>query len=445
MCCREFIEQTRLFIPVYLDGDTPGAQKYGEKFQVQGYPTLIAFNSSAEEVTRIPGGLELERYAQVLQLVLNKIKPVKELVASVNDPSQKFSEQDFELLAYYSWGQDRQQALPADHASDVLFALFQRCPTALVEAKSRLFFAYLSRVQQEQEKNKSDELSEQQRTALRATLNSLLQSKQQVLANVTAIRYDDGNTVSFLTQTDSPERARLVENWLQALQVIARSDGVSSVERLGTLYAEVSLEKLQNDGEITSELRERIKSTITHARKNIKNKYEHSAIVNMSRNILVHAEMQDYAEQVIAEEIREAASPYYFMLELADFAQQEGRKEEALSWFERAYQESASGATRFQWGVHYLGGLTELVPEQEGLIEQLALELVAILAEAEDGFYNRNTTRLHEMEKKLMHWNETGQHSAVITNVRQALQQACEASIQSEQKDISCDDYLVTL
>src|SRR5262245_22166605 len=37
----DFIEKTRLFIPVYLDGDDAGAQKAGEEFHVAGYPTVV--------------------------------------------------------------------------------------------------------------------------------------------------------------------------------------------------------------------------------------------------------------------------------------------------------------------------------------------------------------------------------------------------------------------
>src|SRR5262245_20881607 len=33
---REFQERSKLFIPVYLDGDTPGAQKQGQRFGVIG-------------------------------------------------------------------------------------------------------------------------------------------------------------------------------------------------------------------------------------------------------------------------------------------------------------------------------------------------------------------------------------------------------------------------
>src|SRR5574343_1878876 len=40
---QEFIDKSRHFIPVYLDGDSPGAQKYAAQFKVRGYPTMILF------------------------------------------------------------------------------------------------------------------------------------------------------------------------------------------------------------------------------------------------------------------------------------------------------------------------------------------------------------------------------------------------------------------
>jgi thiol:disulfide interchange protein len=60
---REFQERSKLFIPVYLDGDTPGAQKQGEHFGIIGYPTMILFRADGTEITRLPGGVDVERYA----------------------------------------------------------------------------------------------------------------------------------------------------------------------------------------------------------------------------------------------------------------------------------------------------------------------------------------------------------------------------------------------
>src|SRR5690349_7486310 len=51
----DFIERSRQFIPVYVDGDQPSAQKLADRFRVRGYPTMILFASQGSEITRLPG------------------------------------------------------------------------------------------------------------------------------------------------------------------------------------------------------------------------------------------------------------------------------------------------------------------------------------------------------------------------------------------------------
>lgn len=56
----DFIERSKGFIPVYLDGDTPGAQKLGAQFKVRGYPTTILFSPQGTELTRLPGEVDAD-------------------------------------------------------------------------------------------------------------------------------------------------------------------------------------------------------------------------------------------------------------------------------------------------------------------------------------------------------------------------------------------------
>jgi thiol-disulfide isomerase/thioredoxin len=140
---REFQERSRLFVPVYLDGDTPSAQKYGERFGVVGYPTMILFKPDGTEITRLPGGVDVARYARILDVALADARPVSDILAAARSGGAVTSN-DWRLLAYYPWGngrllpQDQQQAtrtgaslpgqLPAECAR-FLFNGLARCPT----------------------------------------------------------------------------------------------------------------------------------------------------------------------------------------------------------------------------------------------------------------------------------------------------------------------------
>ena len=63
---RSFIDRSRLFVPVYLDGDTDSAQRHAERFGVVGYPTMVVLSSEGSEITRIAGGIDIDAYAHVL-------------------------------------------------------------------------------------------------------------------------------------------------------------------------------------------------------------------------------------------------------------------------------------------------------------------------------------------------------------------------------------------
>ena len=73
---QDFIERSRAFVPVYVDGDSPGAQKIGARFRVSGYPTMVLFNVQGKEVTRLPGEVDPVRYTEVLTLGMNAARPV---------------------------------------------------------------------------------------------------------------------------------------------------------------------------------------------------------------------------------------------------------------------------------------------------------------------------------------------------------------------------------
>ena len=114
---REFQERSRLFVPVYLDGDTPSAQKHGERFGVVGYPTMILFKPDGTEITRLPGGVDIARYSRILDVALADARPVSDILAAARSGGTVTSN-DWKLLAYYSWGTDNGHVLPADQNVD---------------------------------------------------------------------------------------------------------------------------------------------------------------------------------------------------------------------------------------------------------------------------------------------------------------------------------------
>src|SRR5450432_375725 len=135
---QDFIERSRGFVPVYVDGDSPGAQKIGARFHVSGYPTMVLFNPQGKEVTRLPGEVDPVRYTQVLTLGMNAARPVGAVLADALARPAALDANDWRLLAFYSWDTDQQQIIDKQRLPATLLALADACPADAPETAMRL-------------------------------------------------------------------------------------------------------------------------------------------------------------------------------------------------------------------------------------------------------------------------------------------------------------------
>ncbi len=136
---QDFVDRSRFFVPVYLDGDTKSAQKLGARFKVSGYPTMILFKPDGTEITRLPGEVDADQYMRVLALGMSGARPVKDTLAAALAPARgKLTPEEWRLLAYYSWDTDEQQVVPKDKVPATLQRLAQACPADQRETAARL-------------------------------------------------------------------------------------------------------------------------------------------------------------------------------------------------------------------------------------------------------------------------------------------------------------------
>jgi thioredoxin-like negative regulator of GroEL len=126
---QDFIERSRHFIPVYIDGDAPNAQKEGSRFKVSGYPTMVLFTPEGAEITRLPGEVDAEQYMRVLAMGMNNARPVKATLAAAlaADSGARLTPEDWRMLAYYSWVTDEQQLTPRKELAATLTRLAKAC------------------------------------------------------------------------------------------------------------------------------------------------------------------------------------------------------------------------------------------------------------------------------------------------------------------------------
>ena len=440
---REFQERSRLFVPVYLDGDTPSAQKQGERFGVVGYPTMILFRPDGTEITRLPGGVDVERYAKILDVALADARPVKEILASATQGGE-VSSNDWQLLAYYSWGTDNGRVLPDKERVATFRTLSQRCPVEMQPDCARLFFDYLNAQSSAQQDGKKG-LTGLERATARRTVLELLASPAVGRANTDNLVYGPETVIELLSTAGSPERKELTKAWGAALDRRgADADApLSAPESLNVLRARVLLAKLDApDAPLPPALLEQVRTSVARVDAQTTDSYARQAAINSAVGLYWEAGLGDDANKLLVAELQKSKSPYYFMLDLADLAEKAGRKDEAVKWLARAYEGAQGPATRFQWGYSYLVGLLEMTPEDSKTIEKTGLQVLGELDGAPDAFYQRTRMRLEQLSAKLLDWGKTGERAKVIDTLRDRAAEICRGMPEGDPGRGNCESFL---
>jgi thiol-disulfide isomerase/thioredoxin len=439
---REFQDRSKLFVPVYLDGDTPSAQKHGERFGVVGYPTMILFKPDGTEITRLPGGVDVARYAKILDVALADARPVSTILAAARSGGAVTSN-DWKLLAYYSWGTDNGRVLPADQQLPTFRALSARCPGELPGECARFLFAYLNAAAAAKERAEPSLDGLARADARRKVLAALpLPSVRQ--ANVDNLLYGPKDVIGVLSDDGTPERAQLTRAWSDSLAQLGAGDmPLSASEQLLRIRARMMLARLDAPAApLPPALLDEARQAVAKVDATTPAGYPRQAAINAAANLYWEAGLETEANTLLTAELDKSKSPYYFMLDLADLAEKAGRKQEAVDWLARAYEGAKGPATRFQWGYNYLMGLLEMTPEDTAGIERAGLTVLGELDGAPDAFYQRTRMRLEQLDARLQDWGKTGEPAKVITSLRERTSEICRKLPANDPGRASCEKFL---
>ncbi len=435
----EFIERSRLFVPVYLDGDEPHAQEYGEKFDVLGYPTMIVFSPDGEEITRIPGGIDIQAYANILDTTLTATSSADALLERLMAGADRLQEDECSILAYHSWSQDPETSEAYDMA-EALRRMYDACPATLPTERSILYLGWLDALlEQSSDADGELVLGDDERQEALALLESVLANSAQVRANIFAVVIGGARLVKFLTEPGSAQRARLVDAFHETLDAVAADETIYKRERIYTLAGKIRFERLDDDSaEVSDGLQQEIRDMVAWADASTPSVYERQPVINALANVLSEAGMDDVARPLLLAELEKSKQPYYFMVSLADIEQGAGNHDAALDWLKKAYDATTGPATRFQWGYYYVNGLIEMTPDDTQRIKDSTVALVSELLQRSSGFYQRPKGQLERLEGRLRDWGS--ERTAALAEIRESILAIC-ATLPA--RDASCDAFLL--
>lgn len=390
----DFLALSKLFVPVYLDGDTPQAQAQGERFGVKGYPTMIVFSPEGDEITRIPGGIDISRYNSILELSLNQMKPTADLVELAMTNPDALDAADFTQLAYYSWGQDF-QVLPEDSSPDLFKDLSDLARNIDEVASARLYMEYLvASVREDGEEARI-------RGAVRR-LTSILEDPAMVLNCWDSLAY--WPEIVEILKTTPEQAAELRTLWQDKIMAARTSPTLSTAEQLAGWLPALYYHFEGTEEPLDEATATKLVADLEAADKKTTNAFARQSVVNQIRYLYQTAQMLDQAKALLLAELDKSKAPYYFMSSLGSIAEKQEQPDEAIEWYRKAFESSEGAATRFQWGANYVRALIRIKPEESGLIQSTSESLFKELAAEDEVFTGRNFRVLRSLNKQLAEW-----------------------------------------
>ncbi|CAN5791109.1 thioredoxin family protein [soil metagenome] len=445
---QDFIERSRAFVPVYVDGDSPGAQKLGARFKVSGYPTMLLFSPQGAELTRLPGEVEAERYTQVLTLGMNAQRPVKEVLAQALAGAANASPagavatspltaNDWKLLAFYSWDTDEAQLVPEAGTPALLKKLADAVPRDPPETATRLRLKALAAV--------DGKAPPRPDAATRSMLIAVLADPAASRAQLDMLTNYAPDITRALSAKGTPQRAELLAAFELALKRFEADASLSRADRITALIARVDMARidLPKDSHVAPPLPPVLLADVrAHAARDdreITNGYERQAVITSAAYLLREAGLGDESDALLKANLARSHSPYYLMSQLATNAKKRGDTAAALRWSQEAFEKSEGPATRLQWGASYVGMLLELAPKDEARIEQAARQLITEAGAQPDAFYERSGRSLSRTMKMLQAWNQGNAHAAALGRLQAQLVGVCEAIAAGDPQKASCE------
>ena len=137
---QDFIERSRFFVPVYIDGDSPSAQRLGARFSRSA--AIRRWSCSRRSGHRGHAASRARsiaaRHTEVLTLGMNAARPVGAVLADALAKPAALDANDWRLLAFYSWDTDQQQIIDKKRLPATLLALADACPADAPDTAMRL-------------------------------------------------------------------------------------------------------------------------------------------------------------------------------------------------------------------------------------------------------------------------------------------------------------------
>ncbi|HUQ08783.1 MAG TPA: thioredoxin family protein [Steroidobacteraceae bacterium] len=425
----DFIEKSKLFVAVYLDGDLPDAQKWGDTFRVTGYPTVVVFKPDRTEITRIAGNMDLSLYAGVLDDALGDVRPVKQIVDLAVQGEAPLTAGDCRRLAYNAFDLDDEGIFDPARLQAAFENASRLCPTELAKERARfpvLAAAEAAGLQADAINGKRK--ADQKLAALILRVNELLANQELAMANADALRSLPKEFYLAARQAVPQVAPELRARIMSVADATTANLKFAPADQLAAQLMKVRVaQAYAKDGKTPTDVRASALATSEKMLAVKMEPYVRAGVVNSAINIYIALDDWERARDLLALEASTSNTPHYYIGDLADVEEHLGNKQRSLELLGEAYHKAKGPASRFQWGYNYLDGLLRLAPEDTATIEKVGSEVLGEL-DGPNRVHRRTLSRLSRLDAALKEWSTDPKRDAVFAKFRTQVAAACAKS-----------------
>jgi protein disulfide-isomerase len=408
-----FIAETQNFIPVYLDGDHKGAQQWGERFGISGYPTVIILRPDGTEITRISSATMAGQLPALLKTAAGRTTSTDDLLAKAQADPAKLTADDWQVLGAFDWRDDPKHFKDAKTAGPLLDKLARAAPQPALQRR----FALLALVVGTDDEGK---LAAAEQPKLAQVLTPILADPAEVKANRQELSYDVPTMIAGLS--DAKQRDSLGKALIAATDSIYADTSLPIGDRLDSTMANV---KLFPEGKVPADVLAKVRKRAAWADANAKDKMTRQGVIDDAAYLLWGAGDHAGAKRLETAELKRSDQPYYYMSSLSDFAEQEGDKAGAIEWARKAYEASQGPATRVQWAILYSKAVLRNAPGDKAQVAKAANAVVDELGKSPDSYYQRTRVKVTDWGKKLSEWSAAHNGADVLATLRTRMNDVC--------------------
>jgi protein disulfide-isomerase len=438
----DFIEKSKLFVAVYLDGDLPDAQKWGDVFRVTGYPTVVVFKPDRTEITRIAGNMDLSLYAGVLDDALGDVRPINEILALAVKGEAPLGAADCRRLAYNAFDLDDEGIFDPAQLQTAFENAARLCPAELEKERAR--FPVLAAVQAsrlQKDAINGGGKADKKLAALVVRVNELLANQPLAMANADALRTLPKEFYVAARQT-LPQLAPEIRARVMAVaDATTASPQFAPADQLAAQLMKIRVANAYaKDGKTPTDVRSVALAT-TQKMLDVKMEpYVRAGVVNSAINIYMGLDEWERARDLLALEATTSNTPHYYLGDLAYVEEHLGNNQRALELLAEAYHKAKGPASRFQWGYDYLSGLLRLTPEDTATIEKVGAEVIGEL-DGPNRVHRRTLSRLTRLNAALKEWNTSQPRGEVVAKFRSQVAMACGKSGSDKAAAAGCSEF----